>query len=489
MSWQTGQRLFAPGISALISSEDGVIDGGAVSPQSTPDMTVDVAACRGLVAGRVIDSAAATLTIAAADATDERFDLIVTSSQDGAEVVTGTAGTDATPPAVPTGHLLLAIIEVPASASSISATEIRDRRRQLRRNHALYASTVQEVRDALTDLDALGGGTLWVNPGTYTVSSPILIPSNVRLIGAGRETVFVNASAADDHVITNADVTGGNTDIAIENLVADGNQSQQSASPLNTIRLENVSRGALRGVEVRGAQREGLALRQSDSIHVQGGYIHDNLYDGIKLWEAEYCRIEGVLLEDNGRSGIQCARLSPSGNVSRYNTISNVVVRHTTGTPGPEAPVVSGIYLHLASHNTVSGITVAGVVNAVGFWEESNANVVTGLSGWVRQSAGGNAIEFGSEEAGEHPDFNVLSDFTLDLRGDTGGSPGTLLNLAHGSEGGASEKNRIIQGTVTQETSGWDVTIDGDGTEVELVADAPLSVTDNGTGTIQDIRS
>ncbi len=51
------------------------------------------------------------------------------------------------------------------------------------------------IAAALTAVGALGGGDVWVRPGTYDLSTgaaaPLTIPSNVRLVGAGPSTIIV----------------------------------------------------------------------------------------------------------------------------------------------------------------------------------------------------------------------------------------------------------------------------------------------------------
>lgn len=77
-------------MSATLQST-GTISGGAVTAQGTPDMTVAVAAAWVIVAGQVAYVAAGNATIAAADATYDRIDLVTADSTGAITVVAGTA--------------------------------------------------------------------------------------------------------------------------------------------------------------------------------------------------------------------------------------------------------------------------------------------------------------------------------------------------------------------------------------------------------------
>ena len=106
----------------------GVRSGGAVTPQGSPDMTVDVALGEGSWDG--VDfawSASDNLAIGAADATNPRFDLIVVSTAGTVSVVAGTAAASPVFPD-PGSDVVLAAVYVPATETAIEAANIIDKR-------------------------------------------------------------------------------------------------------------------------------------------------------------------------------------------------------------------------------------------------------------------------------------------------------------------------------------------------------------------------
>lgn len=107
---------------------DGVLSGMGVAAQSTPDMTVAVAAGLVRIGGYFAYYAGANVTITAADSTNPRFDLIVCDYNGTVSRVGGTAAALPVPPDVPANSIQLAQIYVPASITTIDNTRIRDKR-------------------------------------------------------------------------------------------------------------------------------------------------------------------------------------------------------------------------------------------------------------------------------------------------------------------------------------------------------------------------
>ncbi len=120
-----------------------------VSANGTPNMSVNVAAGQcailntqnttygGLYSGALND-ASVNLSIAAADPTNPRIDLVVAQVRDAAysganndwilAVITGTPAASPSPPATPANAIVLAQVSVAANATSITSGNITDKR-------------------------------------------------------------------------------------------------------------------------------------------------------------------------------------------------------------------------------------------------------------------------------------------------------------------------------------------------------------------------
>jgi len=112
----------------LAAAGDGVISGLDVTEKGTPDMSVDVAAGSCMVGGtKYTESGTVNLAIAAAHATLARKDIVIYDvGTTNPLIVTGTPATPPIPPDITAGDILLAIVDVAATDTTITNSEITD---------------------------------------------------------------------------------------------------------------------------------------------------------------------------------------------------------------------------------------------------------------------------------------------------------------------------------------------------------------------------
>lgn len=122
---------------------------GLVTAQSSPDMSVQVAAATVYNASgtRIAGAANNNLAIGAADATNPRYDLISFNASGVATVTAGTPGGYPTVPSLPANHVKLAVVKVAANATTIANAAIYDHRRP--------AAPVQRVENFTGDGETL----------------------------------------------------------------------------------------------------------------------------------------------------------------------------------------------------------------------------------------------------------------------------------------------------------------------------------------------
>ena len=132
MDYSSGDKTYHVEQNNMIASNEmcGVMSGLAVTAQGTPSLILDVSAGECHVGNETYtESSATTVTIGTADTTYARIDLICyDTSADAAAVVEGDAGTLPQPPNIPAGDLLLALINITASDTTISSSQITDER-------------------------------------------------------------------------------------------------------------------------------------------------------------------------------------------------------------------------------------------------------------------------------------------------------------------------------------------------------------------------
>lgn len=115
-------------IIAAGATGDGVVSGCAVTAQGSPNMTVAVGAGSVAVNAAAAAVSGGNVTIAAANGSNPRFDLIVVNDAGAKSAVTGSAAADPVFPAIPANSVVLAAIYVPAADAAINANQIVDKR-------------------------------------------------------------------------------------------------------------------------------------------------------------------------------------------------------------------------------------------------------------------------------------------------------------------------------------------------------------------------
>lgn len=110
------------------SNRNGVDTGCAVSPQGSPDQTVAVAAGHVFINGLLYAVAAGNVSMAAADATNPRFDLVWVDNTGAKGKTDGTAAAEPVFPAIPSNSVILAVVYRAANDNTIAAADIVDKR-------------------------------------------------------------------------------------------------------------------------------------------------------------------------------------------------------------------------------------------------------------------------------------------------------------------------------------------------------------------------
>ncbi|WP_298330328.1 hypothetical protein [Haloactinopolyspora sp.] len=221
-----GARL--PGTYTNNAWPAGVVGAGdlAVSANSTPNMSVNVAAGQAWIAGSeaanqglyyCFNDAPVNLVVAASDPTNPRYDLVAATVLDAAyagasnewllQVITGTAAASPVAPSLPANSLALALVSVPAAASSITSADIVFPISQTAFAPPVYDAPLQG------NFTVPANGTGAIYPGT----------PNVDTVG-GNDTTdhgFKVPPGCDGYYVVNAQMTGslpsaGEFQVAIE---------------------------------------------------------------------------------------------------------------------------------------------------------------------------------------------------------------------------------------------------------------------------------
>lgn len=182
----------------LLSNINGyaVVAGCAITAGT--GLSVSMAAGTALVAERFLAvSAAIDQALAAADATHPRLDAIVLNAAGTFTIRAGTAAAQPSAPSLTDNDILLALVWVPAAASSLTSTNIRDKRLLRAPKGTIYAVA------PLTNYTTTQTNT--------AVATGITIPANLLKVGAHLrlKAIAVSTTVASAGTLTIRALVGG----------------------------------------------------------------------------------------------------------------------------------------------------------------------------------------------------------------------------------------------------------------------------------------
>jgi putative cofactor-binding repeat protein len=194
------------------------------------------------------------------------------------------------------------------------------------------------IQAALTDARVAGGGTVYLPPGTYIISSGLVIGDNTRLDGNATIKYKTDASNAGFIGVSNYDTTNGNTNIAISNLTIDGNKTgRASDTASHLIRIISADAHSCTNIRIQNNRLINPAFAAIQLMNVVGGHVTGNTIDetgrdSITVWfNSSDIQISGNVITNSGddcialnsevtsHSGTQIARVSITGNTCQQD--------------------------------------------------------------------------------------------------------------------------------------------------------------------------
>ena len=193
------------------------------------------------------------------------------------------------------------------------------------------------------------GGTVVVPSGVHDVREKIRLPSHVELRGAGIDrTILLLADGVRDHLISNADLVAGNTNITIRDLQLRGNKAGQ-----RRLRFDGRLLGGRADAWSFGIRFANVTDSLIDNVEASD-FTKDGFYLGYNRFNGTYrVRLANCRARDNGRNGISLTHGS-------FNVIENCEIHNNN-----RIERVGGIQLEPdegleVSHNLVIGNRASG---------------------------------------------------------------------------------------------------------------------------------
>lgn len=181
-------------------------------------------------------------------------------------------------------------------------------------------SSEAEIQQALDQLPP-AGGVVWLTPGTYAITRPLLLNRNdLTLRGSGELTVLRLADRADCPVIIMGPVFRCATpilhDLCVSDLAIDGNRRNQlmerwadrsntSGIENNGIIIQSASHSIVERVVAAHCRSGGLVTANGvRDLTVRDFTAYDNQFDGLAAYETEDSVFTKLNLHDNQSAGI-----------------------------------------------------------------------------------------------------------------------------------------------------------------------------------------
>jgi len=226
---------------------------------------------------------------------------------------------------------MVGVVLEPASAAAVLPAQPTQKH-----NHDVSVpagASTSTIQSAINSASSAGGGTVTLASGTYTVTAPIILKSNVTLDGAGKDVTILKRNAGSNlgaNGVLSTSTSGGVVNIIVKDLTIDGNSSINPDTKPNPDNITNY--GALiqgpdnsndkilfNNFKIKNATT-GLHIKGSKNVTIQNSDFNNN--GGCYLyWHNVYLRrVSKVLVKNNVMS------YSSSGNGLNISYSDNVTV-------------------------------------------------------------------------------------------------------------------------------------------------------------------
>jgi hypothetical protein len=195
-------------------SGTGVLSGCACTPgNSGVNLSVAVASGVVYVASKTsVAVTGATVTPGAASGANPRLDLVVADNTGALSVVAGAAAVAPVFPAIPANRVVLCAVWIPTSASSITASNIIDKRQMV--NYVPGTGTVTDAQVATANID-----------GTVSTPSMRTLGTGAQMAASGNH-IHDGAYASTAHAATHDGATGSDPITTLGNFGLSGDITQ-----------------------------------------------------------------------------------------------------------------------------------------------------------------------------------------------------------------------------------------------------------------------
>lgn len=189
-------------------------------------------------------------------------------------------------------RLLLALFILCVAAPAVAGVIVPDRidyRFNVKRYGAVGDGVTNDRAAIQLALNAGAGDVVFFPEGIYLIDTVLRCSTKTTMLGSGRATEIRLTSAAESHMVLNADTSSSSNDsgIVIDGLYFNGQQTwanwgaASAAAAEDAVVLKRVKGGAVRNCFFGSVKRDAIALRSSKDCQVTNNYIWDSGEEGI----------------------------------------------------------------------------------------------------------------------------------------------------------------------------------------------------------------
>ena len=313
------------------------------------------------------------------------------------------------------------------------------------------------INAAIVAANAAGGGVVTLAPGTFDISTAVLMLSNVWLRGSGKGVTTLRlanstAYSGSSNVIHAAASSSDITDFIISDLSINGNRSNQT--------LSSTQDNAYNGICVRGSSSGFFSKRFTiRDVHAYAcGYHGVAIYDGCQGFS-----VRGLYGSGNGFRSLHIHANDAYGDSDYSVTNCQSTGNGVDTTTALQTGQLSGIFVALAN-------TTRGTVSGCNVWDEPGLGFeLTGYSGSDTTAAEhvafiGNTIYNcgqGFKLSGGIKNVTLQGNTIRNINTTAKGAGATGIGIAFASAGTLGGDGISLQGNIITDCSSWGMSADG----------------------------
>jgi parallel beta-helix repeat protein len=152
------------------------------------------------------------------------------------------------------------------------------------------------------------GDTLSLKEGAYSISEPIIMPSDTKIIGSGKDTCVIKLTSSGKDIITGSSIQN----LEIRNLSLVGMKSGVGQEGFG-IHLENIENVTMDGIRITNTVKRAVFIKGGSNVYITNIEIAD-----IGVTHAPRIQAHGIVLSKINKGRISSANIRNTGQAAIF---------------------------------------------------------------------------------------------------------------------------------------------------------------------------